>query len=76
MVQSPWQGGTNDNTNGLLRAYFPKSTDLSAHGAEEFAAVVAALNAKPRKMLGWKTPAEALDVSLREVDEIRVATTC
>ncbi len=59
--QSPWQHGTNENTNGLLRQYFPKGTDLSAHSAETIAAVPATLNARPQKALGWKSPAEALD---------------
>lgn len=62
--QSPLQRGTNDNTNELLRQYFPKGTDLSIYSVEEISAVGAALNARPRKTLGWKTLAEALDALL------------
>jgi IS30 family transposase len=67
---SPWQRGTNENTNGLLRQYFPKSTDLSFYGPGLLDQVAAELNARPRKRLDWDTPAEALERLLSEPSSV------
>ena len=72
---SPWQRPSNENTNGLLRQYFPKGTDLSRWSTEQIAAVAAALNGRPRKVLGWRTPAEAYQQHLSSTAKAGVATT-
>ena len=72
---SPWQRGTNENTNGLLRQYFPKGTDLSIHSPERLLEVATELNARPRKTLGRATPADALQRLLFDPEPPIVATT-
>ena len=72
---SPWQRPSNENTNGLLRQYFPKGTDLSRWSAEEVAAIALTLNRRPRKVLGWRTPAEVYAEQLSSPPQAGVAST-
>jgi IS30 family transposase len=71
---SPWQRGSNENTNGLLRQYFPKGTDLSFHGPGILAVVAAELRARPRKRHKWRTPAEELDRLLSDASTFVAAS--
>lgn len=72
---SPWQRPSNENPNGLLRQYFPKGTELSRWSAEDLEAVAHTLNNRPRKVLGWRTPAEVFEEQLRSLQQPGVAST-
>jgi transposase, IS30 family len=63
--RSPWQRGSNENTNGLFRQYFPKRAEIAHYSQAELDAVATQLNGRPRQTLGWKTPSQALDEALR-----------
>jgi IS30 family transposase len=65
--QSPWQRGTNENTNGLLRQYFPKKTGLSGYSQSDLDKVALRLNQRPRKTLGFETPASKLQASVAAI---------
>ena len=71
---SPWQRGSNENTNGLPRQFFPKGTDLSRHSSNDLEAVAIALTGRPTKVLGWRTSAEALDEIMTMEQNLGVAT--
>ncbi len=72
---SPWQRGTNENTNGLIRQYFPKSTDLNKHSAGRIAQVAHELNERPRKTLGMRTPKEIFNHDLSPTPATVATTT-